>query len=450
MKINNTGSLNFNAGQTRIKAKKNEEEQIKDQVDIGSSTGDKGAVKPHKKWLFMNYIAADCNLTTYQLRNVDNQELVGSDENTHMVAYVDAGPKQHFITGNSGAHSYYITKDTQKDKINSEIVEDFGNHVDMSDPATLTKFIVDGMKKFPSDHVAVILNDHGGGFTGAMADDHDGGFMSTPDLKKAFSDAEKITGKKVDIIGFDACLMAETEVAYELKDQANILLASEESEGGPGWIYNEMLGKSMGESVEMLQTALNQKINVSPREFAKIVVKGNENHQRDIPTFSATDLTKMDDLAAATNKFAKAIINSDEDDTIKSAIIRADHYGGGYNPYKDLRDLHNVADLVEQRVEGPELKKAAGEVKKAFKEAIIANESEDFKYPGSEGLSIYAPTNSKYGLGYNYDKLQFAKDTQWDEAMVKIAKANKSGEAEEPALRQPTTPNVWPDGSPRA
>ena len=396
----------------------------------------------------MNYIAADCNLTTYQLRNVDNQELVGSDANTHLVAYVDAGPNQHFITGKSGAQSYYLNKDTQKDKLNSEVIEDFGNHVDMSNPATLTKFIVDGMKKFPSDHVAVILNDHGGGFTGAMADDHDGGFMSTPDLKKAFADAEKITGKKVDIIGFDACLMAETEVAYELKDSANILLASEESEGGPGWIYNEMLGKSMGESIGMLQSALDKKINVSPEEFAKIVVKGNENHQNDIPTFSATDLTKMDKLTAATADFAKAIINSDEDAAIKSAIGKADHYGGYYRPYKDLHDLHHVADLVEKGVQGPELKKAAQEVKKAFNEAIIANES-SYKYSGSKGLSVYAPTTSSGGLGYGYDKLQFAKDTQWDEAMVKLAKRNKESDAE-PDVRQPDSPTVWPDGSPRA
>jgi hypothetical protein len=78
----------------------------------------------------------------------------------------------------------------------------------MSDPATLTKFIVDTVKRFPAQHVALVLNDHGGGLTGAMSDETDGGFMSVPNLHKAISDAEKQTGKKLDIVGFDACLMA--------------------------------------------------------------------------------------------------------------------------------------------------------------------------------------------------------------------------------------------------
>jgi len=318
----------------------------------------------------------------------------------------------------------------------------------MSDPKTLTKFIVDGMKKFPSDHVAVILNDHGGGFTGAMADDHDGRFMSTPQLKEAFAEAEKITGKKVDIIGFDACLMAETEIAYELKDQGKILLASEENEGGPGWTYNDMLGKTMGDSIGMLQKALKQKINVSPEEFAKTVVKTNELHQRDIPTFSATDLTKMDKLAEATNEFAKAILKSDEDRAIKSAISEADSYGGGYSPYRDIHDIHHIADLVTKKVSDPELKKAAEGVKEALKDSIIANEASS-QYSGSKGLSMYAPTHSSYGIGYNYGELQFAKDTQWDEAMVKIAKETKDPGVDV-EVRQPDIPTVWPDGSPRS
>jgi len=448
LQINRADSLShLTSAKSKISPKKVEQEEIKDQVDLGNNEGDTGAVKPHKKWLFMNLIAADCNLVNYQIRNIDNQELVGSDENTHVVAYMDIGPRQNYMTGNSGAHNYYITQDTQPNKINSEIIEDFGNNVDMSNPETLTKFIVDAMKKYPSDHVAVILNDHGGGFTGAMADDHDGDFASTPMLKQAFQDAEKITGKKVDIIGFDACLMAETEVAYELKDCANILLASEESEMGPGWLYNEMLGKTMSTSIEVLQNALKQKIDVTPEEFAKLVVHFNEQHQNNIPTFSATDLTKMDKLAAATNEFAKAILASNEDKAIKSAISNSDNYGDGYNPYQDLHDLHHLADLVEQGVTSPELKKAAQGVKEAFNEAVIANESSP-QYAGSKGLSIYAPTTSSYGLGYKYGDLQFAKDTEWDEAMVKLAKANK-----EPGVdvetREPDRPAVWPDGSPR-
>lgn len=441
---------NFN-NQSQIPPKKQEEKKLhdspEDKVELGSVP-----LGEHKKWLFMNYIAADCNLIQYQVGNVNNQELVGSDKNTHIVDMIDMGhdadPDQEMHKW-SGCKTFYITQDKDLREINSPMVEFHGNAFDMSNPKNLTKFIVDTMKKFPSDHVALILNDHGGGFTGALADDSDGDFMSLPKIGKALADAEEITGKKIDIVGFDACLMAETEVAHELKDNAKILLASEESEGGPGWTYNEMLDKSkvLNSALGQLQESLKQRIDVSPEEFAKIVVKGNEDYQQYIPTFSATDLTRMDSLTQATNEFAKAIIASDEKAAIKDAISGSENYGGGYEPYSNLHDLHHLADLVSKGVLDPKLKESAEGVKKALGEAVIANESDPVKYPNSKGLSIYAPVDAGSGMGYKYNATRFAKESQWDEAMVEIGKVGKQ-EGEVKSV-PPEIPDVWPDGSSR-
>jgi len=182
----------------------------RDTVELGASAPEPGAIKPHAKWLFINYVAGDCNLTEFQLKNLDQQELVGSDKNTHLVAYVDVGPKDDpFGQGWQNARTYYINKDNTPDKLNSELIAEHGR-VDMSSPKTLRDFLVDAVKKFPADHVALILNDHGGGFTGAMSDESDGNFMSVPQIKQALAEAEAVTGKKLDILGFDACLMAET------------------------------------------------------------------------------------------------------------------------------------------------------------------------------------------------------------------------------------------------
>ncbi|HPZ09792.1 MAG TPA: clostripain-related cysteine peptidase [Candidatus Eremiobacteraeota bacterium] len=425
-----------------------------DAVQLGSDNAVPEGV--HKKWLFMNFIAADCNLKKYQEANIDNQELVGSDANTHIIAMIDVGPGANPLGGTwTGCRTFYVTQDNVPNKVNSPVVADHGNKVDMSDPATLTKFIVDSMAKFPSDYVALVLNDHGGGFTGALADDTDGGFMSTPQLRQALADAEKITGKKIDIIGYDACLMAEAEVAHELKDNANILLASEESELGPGWTYSGMLNKAPGmtEAIGRLQEALEQRISVSPVDFAKIVVAQNEVNQRYIPTFSATDLTKIDTLTKTVDEFAKAIIASEEKSAIKTAMTKGDKYGSGYTPYKYLRDLHNLADNVGNAVQDVAVKEAAKNVKKAFKEAIIANEH-SYKYPNSEGLTIFAPTTSGSGVGYKYGDLAFAKETQWDEALVSIGKTPTGStylneDMGEMYATPPEVPEFWPDGSPR-
>ena len=401
-------------------AKPQHNAQAKDEVQLGSSKQEMpAAVKPHKKWLFMNYIAADCNLTKYQLGNIDQQEKVGSDENTHVVAYVDVGNQYHNYGNWKDCRSYYVTKDNTPGKLNSEVIDQFGK-TDMSKPETLTKFIVDAMGKFPADNVCLVLNDHGGGFVGAMTDDGSGnGIMSTPNLKKALADAEAITGKKIDVLGFDACLMAETEVAYELKDHANIYMASEESEMGPGWDYTSILGgANMAKAIEKLQEKATNRINVTPEEFAKIVIDVNEHDNHYIPTFSITDMSKMDGVKDAFNELAKTIQNSDDKKSIQKAIRESENYGDGYKPYGDLRDAGQMMDNLIANASDKKIVAAAKKAKEALNAAIIHNEVNPSQHPGSQGLTIYAPMNNPSNLGYGYNNLQFAKDTQWDEMIT--------------------------------
>lgn len=499
MKINQTNQFSQIKPGARLTQKQNEETEIKDQVTLGGSQ-EKVPEGVHKKWLFMNYIAADCNLKEFQAKNIDNQELVGSDANTHIVAMIDVGntgkaeatgeasgevasegkAQEKSILDWSGARTYYVTKDAQMDKINSPILEEQGQ-INMTDPKVLTNFIVSTMKKFPSDHVALLMNDHGGGYTGAMSDDGTGhGSFTMPVMTQAIKDAENITGKKIDILGFDACLMADTQAAYEFGDKvgkpgdriANYLLDSEETEGGPGWTYDNMLNGShekgnpkeisnaMGTAMGQLQEAMEKKINVSPEEFCKLVVKCNEEHQKDIPTFSATDLSKTGDLTKAVDDFSKAILKTEEKAGVKQAIMNAEAYGGWQQPkpYADMRDLGHIAKLVEKGVSDPKLKKAAQDIQKAIGNAVMANEHDPQKYANATGLHIYAPVDKPGGLAYGFKDLAFAKDTQWNDAMKEIGNTTVPGTSSEGqrsleknftfSLDQ-ETPDIWPDGTSR-
>ena len=53
-----------------------------------------------------------------------------------------------------------------------------------------------------------------------------------PRLSYALSQIKDVLGQKIDLVGMDACLMAMVEVAYEIKDYVNILVASQETEPG--------------------------------------------------------------------------------------------------------------------------------------------------------------------------------------------------------------------------
>ena len=43
-----------------------------------------------------------------------------------------------------------------------------------------------------------------------------------------FAAAHRLLGRKVDVVGVDACLMTTIEVAYQLRNHAQILVGSEE------------------------------------------------------------------------------------------------------------------------------------------------------------------------------------------------------------------------------
>lgn len=381
----------------------------------------------HKDWLFLNYIAGDCNLTPFQLGNIDDQERAGSDESTHIIALIDVGPDLNPMDQSwSGARTYYVTKDAEEGKINSPVIAEHGQHVNMVDPKTLTNFIIENVKKFPADNVALVLNDHGSGFIGAMSDETDGrGHLNMPQIRRALEEAEKVTGKKIDVLGFDACLMADTQAAYELKDCAHYLLASEETEGGSGWTYAPMLTNVMTDAIKELQLNIrDSKINVSPEIFVKNVVRECEKHQADIPTFSATDLTKMGSLGKSIDSLARSIIETNEKDQVRGAIVNAECYAGGWSVYRDMHDLHHMAELIDKSVTDGKVKEAAQGVMDALSQAVIANEADPENYPNSNGLHIYAPTvsSSDYLTMFGYKGLRLGQDTMWDEAIINLEK----------------------------
>ncbi len=365
-----------------------------------------------KKWTFLLYGAGDNNLSPYIENNVKDMEKVGSDDHTHLVAQLDKSA--------GDCKRYYITKNDAGGSLKSPVLENMGPSVDMSNPQTLTDFIVWGVKNYPGDNIGLSIGDHGGGTAGAVADDRDGaGGMMTPQvLKKAIQDAEDILGKKLDMVGFDCCLMANTEVAYELRNTANYLVASEETEGGAGWPYTKVLTE---QALKALQEALNNRINVSPKDLATKIVTDAATVQGDLPTMSSIDLSKMDDVAKSVDTFAQAILDTN---TPMKTISGIANQSESFSEFKDLFDFANkVAN--DKTIADENLKTTAKGVLESLGKAILANEHSD-RYPEAHGLQIELSTWG--GPSSSYKELEFAKNTKWDEAMAKIGK--KAAEAE--------------------
>ncbi|MBR0518443.1 hypothetical protein IJJ97_01495 [bacterium] len=390
-------------------------------------------IKPevHKKWTVLHYGAGDNDVGDYIKQGVQRMERVGSSDSAHVVSMLDL-PKQNCVT-------YYVTKNHHFG-INSPVVKENGCNVNMADPDTLAQFIAWGIKKYPSDHVAVILNSHGGGSKGAIVEEYGHGFgdMMTPqELREAFSKAEEITGKKVYVLGFDACLMANMESVYELKDAADYIVASEETEIAgrryglelPGlkdkeikiaglWPYAQVL---RGLEPSFFDKLLNGKTDVTPEEFAKHIVKVASKHQKDLQTMSAIDTSKIGKVAGAVDEFAKSILEATKDlDNVGILNKIKDSTKSFENSSKDI---YHFCELIanSEELQDESLKTEAKKVMSAIDEAVIAHQSEQEYYGNTHGLQMEIP---KYNLGKDYVDLQFAKDTHWDEAVESMDTIN--------------------------
>ncbi|MCD6488404.1 MAG: hypothetical protein J7K21_04185 [Desulfurococcales archaeon] len=103
--------------------------------------------------------------------------------------------------------------------------------VNTGDPDTLKSFIEFVVGNYPAEHYMLIIWDHGGGPGGAAWDySSDDDYLTLKEIREAVEEA----GVHLDIIGFDACLMATIDAAYEFRNVADYLVASEETEPGHG------------------------------------------------------------------------------------------------------------------------------------------------------------------------------------------------------------------------
>jgi len=126
-------------------------------------------------------------------------------------------------------------------------ISDLGN-LNMGQPATLQDFIEWAVENYPADKYALIMWDHGAGAIGGEPyniafgnDENNNDGLSLPEIRQALQSAYTTTGKKFDLIGFDACLMATLETASIMSSFGNDLVASEELEPGHGWDYAAIL-----------------------------------------------------------------------------------------------------------------------------------------------------------------------------------------------------------------
>ena len=266
----------------------------------------------------------------------------------------------------------------------------------MVDPDTLTSFIEYGVNNFEADRYALIFWDHGAGSVQGYGSDENyprKGSMTLDLIDEGLTNADV----KFDFIGFDACLMANTETALMLSEHADYLIASEESEPGIGWYYTDWLN-SLSENTSLSTVQIGKAIADS------FVENCAENVPGQSATLSVVDLAELEyTLPSVLSSFSTStteLIDANYT-TVAKARSGAREFASSQLDLVDLIDLANNVGSTE-----------ANNLIKVLKSCIkYNNTSSDMS--NAYGLSIYFPyraTSYLNSILNTYDAIDMNED----------------------------------------
>ena len=258
---------------------------------------------------------------------------------------------------------------------------------DMGHSKTLSDFIVWGMSQFPAKKYALIFWDHGSGINGFGRDVIFHDTLNLDKLQKALLDANQITRKSFEIIGFDACLMASIEVANKIMPFGKYMVASEGIIPAAGWDYSAVLSN--------LTTYPNQDGISAGRTIADSFAKQFTNPiDMKSVTISVVSLEKIAQAINDINNLSNHLLTivSDAPSSLLMANAADSTLNLGSNDLSGERccevDLFGLLFHIKEKF--PVLRYLIDRTQKSMKDAVLYNVRGDSK-PNATGLSIYMP-----------------------------------------------------------
>jgi hypothetical protein len=369
-------------------------------------------------WTVLVYMAADNNLESYALQDMNEMEAVWSTSSVPVVVQVDRSTGYDTTNGDwSGARRYYITKDSDTSIVHSQMITDLGP-TDMAAPSTLTDFIHWATTAYPAEHYLLVLWDHGRGWRSRtlaleaqrevksiFADESAGDEMTLPGLTQALEQSPR-----QDVILFDACLMGMLEVAYSIRNCADVMVASEENVPVYGHAYDALLSSITTNpsitSSDLGTAAVNEYIDFYSASFTGTF------------TASAVNLLLLDDLVSASDNLAGEVLANMTEvrSGVETAQVNAQHFDFDTGDYRYYKDLYDFARRVNDNVSNASVKTAAQNVMSKLDDAVILERHAGAQMSNAHGISIYLPTPGS--MLSQYSSLDFSTATRWDDMIA--------------------------------
>lgn len=442
-----------------------------------------GAYLPVADWTILVFMNGDNNLEPDAIDNFYQMAKIGSSQKINIIVQFDRiGKYDSRDSAWTQTLRFRVLKGMRP--LPHLAVEDIGE-ADMGDSKVLEQFIFWGMKKYPAKHYMLDVWDHGQGyrlmeaellvnnqrsrsnmafssyksfihpdqikttrtrstsdnlvrvgdnfrstieapFRSCSNDETDKDELYNKKIQDVLINVNKTFGRKIDLIGFDCCLMSMIETAYAMRNGATYMVGSEDLEPGSGWKYDDWLSQLV---------KLENNREVDGITLGRILVSSYQKvYNMSIPTttLSMIDLSKVEQVVPTINTFAVTLqqVLSNQITQIKKARSQCLNFAPNHtnpNPFYHI-DLILFCDLISRITTDNSLRTSALAAKNAVATLIISNyrgESRRGSF-GSFGLAIYFPPNQtayksdKYAKN-GYEKsntfypVEFVKTQRWSD-----------------------------------
>jgi hypothetical protein len=286
----------------------------------------------------------------------------------------------------------------------------------MANGNNLTDFITWGVQTYPADKYVLVMWDHGGAIDGYGNDENSEKSYSVNQIKDALAKAYAKTQTKFEVLGFDACLMANMECLMNYRTFANFYVASEELEPGHGWNYVPILRSLAGNTAR------------DGGSLGKVIADGflqqGAEQETSGVTLSVVNTSKTEDLTSALNRFiADLTVSVRKSGSIKylpvaKARSQVEEYGKSEKSPEQSLDVVDLVDFAKAvKKADPSLGSSADGLIKAMNNAVVYK-VKDKTRPNANGLSIFLPFNKledKAGMPQvlkNYNMIPFSQSWQ--------------------------------------
>ena len=374
-----------------------------------------GAPPPGKAaWTVLVYLQADNDLEHTLVENLGAMAAVKLPDSITVVVQCDRSEKdapegEHCGHAAGGVEAFHGVKRFRLAGGRLQEEASLGA-VNSCDPKTLAEFIAWGVKSFPAERTCLVLADHGLSWPGWGIDESAGNKgMSLKDLDRALAEGCKAGGiERLDLLGFDCCLMGSLDVMAACRAHARRLVASEELEPGQGWNYPgwmAALAKDLSMDADALGKAICDAYKASFDASTVPAVK----RQGDVITLAVVDLERIPAVMDALGTLARGLagrLGGDGAqecwDGLAQACQDAEEYGRSTGASCAARDLSGIA----RRIGGAEAAALGRAIEAAVRYRVAGKDR-----PEARGISLYfPPTLSKH------DKLKKAVKADYADA----------------------------------